>query len=299
MARIIECVPNFSEGRDNDKIEKIVEEVRKVEGVKLLDYSSDKDHNRSVVTFVGEPELVLQAAFNLAKKATELIDMREHEGAHPRMGAVDVMPLIPISEITVKEAVEFSHQLAKRIGEELNMSVVLYEDSATAPHRANLAEVRKGQYEKMKEKIQEPMWTPDYGPKELNEKAGVVAVGARMPLVAYNINLATDNVEIAKKIADAIRHIRGGFRYCKAMGVMINERNIAQVSMNLVNYEKTTVYRVFDMVEREAHRYGVNVIESEIIGLVPMKALIDTAAYHLKLTDDFSMNQVLETRIWE
>ncbi|MBP2027039.1 glutamate formiminotransferase [Acetoanaerobium pronyense] len=298
MAAILECVPNISEGRDLEKVEKILDEVRNTKGVKLLDYSSDKDHNRSVITFLGEPEAVIEAAYKLTKKATELIDMTTHTGGHPRMGAVDVIPLIPIKDITIEEAVELSKKLGEKIGSECNMHVTLYESSASAPHRTNLADVRRGQYEGMEEKIKEEKWIPDYGPQQFNVNAGIVAVGARPPLVAYNINLATSDVKIAKNIANVIRAAKGGFVYCKAMGLLIEETGKAQVSMNLVNPDFTTIFRVFDTVEREAARYGVAVTDSEIVGLVPMKTLIDTAIYHLKL-DNFSMDQVLETRIWE
>ncbi len=298
MPAILECVPNISEGRDLEKVEKIVDAIRTTKGVKLLDYSSDKDHNRSVITFLGEPDAVIEAAFKLAEAATDLIDMSKHTGGHPRMGAVDVMPLIPISEITIEETIELSKKLAEKIANECNMHVTLYENSASASHRQNLADIRRGQYELMSEKIKEDLWIPDYGPKQFNPKAGVVAVGARPPLIAYNINLSTSDVKIAKKIANVIRSVKGGFVYCKAMGLLIEETGKTQVSMNLVNPDYTTIFRVFDMVEREAHRYGVSVTDSEIVGLVPMKSLIDTAIYHLKL-DNFSMDQVLETRIWE
>lgn len=298
MPAILECVPNISEGRDLEKVEKIVDEIRSTKGVKLLDYSSDKDHNRSVITFLGEPEAVVEAALKLAKKAAELIDMSTHTGGHPRMGAVDVIPLIPIKEITIEESIELSKKLAESIAAECNMHVTLYENSASAPHRQNLADVRRGQYEAMSEKILQDMWIPDYGPSQFNPKAGMVAVGARPPLIAYNINLATSDVKVAKNIANVIRSVKGGFTYCKAMGLLIEETGKAQVSMNLVNPDFTTIFRVFDMVEREANRYGVNVTDSEIVGLVPMKALIDTAIYHLKL-DNFSQDQILETRIWE
>ena len=298
MPAILECVPNISEGRDLEKVEKIVDAIRTTKGVKLLDYSSDKDHNRSVITFLGEPDAVIEAAFKLAEAATDLIDMSKHTGGHPRMGAVDVMPLIPISEITIEETIELSKKLAEKIANECNMHVTLYENSASASHRQNLADIRRGQYELMSEKIKEDLWIPDYGPKQFNPKAGVVAVGARPPLIAYNINLSTSDVKIAKKIANVIRSVKGGFVYCKAMGLLIEETGKTQVSMNLVNPDYTTIFRVFDMVEREAHRYGVSVTDSAIVGLVPMKSLIDTAIYHLKL-DNFSMDQVLETRIWE
>lgn len=298
MAKIIQCVPNFSEGRDKEVVEKIVDEIRVIEGVKLLDYSMDKDHNRSVVTFIGEPEKVIEAAFNATKVAAELIDMTTHEGGHPRMGATDVIPLVPIADVTMEECVEYSKKLGKRIGEELNIPVFLYEKSATSPNRENLADVRRGQYEGMAEKLKEEEWKPDFGPSKLNIKAGVTAVGARMPLVAFNVNLGTDDVEIAKNIAKVVRAKTGGFTYCKAIGLEIAERGIVQVSMNMVDYTKTSLFRVFDAIEREARRYGVNVIGSEIIGLVPMQALVDVADYYLRL-EGFDSSQILEKRMYE
>ncbi|NLV87762.1 MAG: glutamate formimidoyltransferase [Tissierellia bacterium] len=298
MARIIQCVPNFSEGRNKEVVEKIVDEIRKADEVKLLDYSMDKDHNRTVVTFIGEPEKVIEAAFNACKVASQLIDMRNHTGEHPRMGATDVIPLIPISDVTMEECVELSKRLGKRIGEELGISVYLYEKSATSPSRENLADVRRGQYEGMAEKLKQEGWEPDFGPRELNVRAGVTAVGARMPLVAFNVNLATDDINIARNIAKAIRASSGGFKYCKALGIEIKERNIVQVTMNMVDYTKTPLYRVFDVIEREAKRYGVNVIGSEIIGLVPMAAMIDVADYYLRL-ENFDYSQILEKRMME
>ncbi|MDK2906942.1 MAG: glutamate formiminotransferase / 5-formyltetrahydrofolate cyclo-ligase [Petrotoga sp.] len=297
MNKIVECVPNFSEGRDKEKLERIVDEVRKQEGVKLLDYSMDKDHNRSVVTFVGEPDMVIEAAFNACKKAAELIDLRTHKGEHPRMGATDVIPLIPIKNISMQECVEYSKKLSKRIGEELNIPVILYERSASRPEREDLAVIRKGEFEGMFEKLKQKEFQPDFGPDKPHESAGVTAVGARMPLIAFNVNLNTNNLDIAKKIAKAVRGKSGGFKYCKALGFELKERNIVQVSMNMVDYTKTPLYRVFQVIENEANRYGVNVVGSEIVGLVPMNALVDTADYFLKL-EDFSYDRVLENRIY-
>jgi len=297
LNKIVECVPNFSEGRDKEKLECIVDEIRKQEGVKLLDYSMDKDHNRSVVTFVGEPDMVIEAAFNACKKAAELIDLRTHKGEHPRMGATDVIPLIPIKNISMQECVEYSKKLAKRIGEELNIPVILYERSASRPEREDLAVIRKGEFEGMFEKLKQEEFKPDFGPDQPHESAGVTAVGARMPLIAFNVNLNTNNLDIAKKIAKAVRGKSGGFKYCKALGFELKERNIVQVSMNMVDYTKTPLYRVFQVIENEASRYGVNVVGSEIVGLVPLNALVDTADYFLKL-EDFSYDRVLENRIY-
>lgn len=296
MSKLVECVPNFSEGRNVEIIESIVDEVRKVEGVKLLDYSSDKDHNRSVVTFLGAPDEVEKAAFNLIKRAAELIDMRKHRGAHPRMGATDVVPFIPIKDVTTEECVEISQRLGKKVGDELRIPVYLYEDAASCAERKNLANIRKGQYEGFFEKIKQPEWKPDFGPDEINVKSGATVIGARFPLVAYNINLGTDDVEVANAIARKIRYIGGGLRYVKAVGVKVTERNIVQVSMNLVNYEKTPIYAAQEMVKMEAKRYGVPVVGSEVIGLVPMKVLIDCAEYYLQI-ENFNMSQVLESRI--
>ncbi|WP_312574081.1 glutamate formimidoyltransferase [Clostridium sp.] len=298
MARIIECIPNFSEGRDKEKIEKIIDTVRGVEGVKLLDYSSDADHNRTVVTLVGEPTAVENTIINMAEKVYGLIDMSVHHGGHPRMGALDVVPFVPISDVSMDECVEIANRVGKVIGERFSIPVYLYEKAASAPHRENLATVRKGQYEGFFEKIKEENWKPDYGPSEVNVKGGCVAISARQPLVAFNVNLGTDNLEIADKIAKTIRHLGGGLRFVKAMGVMLEERNIAQVSMNLVNYEKTAVYRAFEMVKMEAKRYGVPVIGSEVIGLLPMAALINSAEYYLQI-ENFSMDQILEKRVSE
>jgi glutamate formiminotransferase / 5-formyltetrahydrofolate cyclo-ligase len=298
MAKIVECVPNFSEGRDKAIIEKIVEEVRKVEGVKLLDYSSDADHNRTVVTFVGSPEAAGEAAFNLASKAAELIDMSKHQGGHPRMGATDVIPFIPVRDISTEETIEIAKKVGRRIGEELNIPVYLYEDAATCAGRKNLADIRKGQYEGFFEKIKNPEWLPDFGPAIMNEKSGCTAVSSRVPLVAYNVNLGTNNFEIADKIAKTVRFIGGGLRFVKAMGVTLTDRGIVQVSMNLVNYEKTAIYRAHELIKIEAQRYGVPVIGSEIVGLVPMKSLIDCAEYYLQI-ENFSLDQILEHRISE
>jgi len=296
MERILECVPNFSEGRDLNKIEKIVESFRGKKGVKLLDYSNDEDHNRCVVTVVGEPEELKKAVLQAIDKAVELIDLTKHEGQHPRMGAVDVVPFIPIRNVTVEEADKLAKEVAEKASEKHNLPFFLYEKSASASHRSNLAKIRKGQFEKMSEKMEDEEWKPDFGPDKVHPTAGVTAIGARMPLVAYNINLDTDNLEIANKIARQIRHINGGFRYCKSIGIELEDRNIVQVSMNLTDYTKTAVYRVFETVKMECKRYGVNVLGSEIIGLVPMAALVDTAEYYLGL-EDFKIDQVLETRL--
>ncbi len=298
MNKIMECVPNFSEGRDSEKMEKIVGPFRGKRDVKLLDYQSDEDHNRMVVTVVGEPEALRDAVVEAMGAAIEAIDMNAHKGQHPRMGAIDVVPFIPVRNVDIEDAVELSRQVAKTVSENHNLPVFLYEDSASSPGRRNLAAVRKGEFEGMAEKLKEPGWKPDFGPAEIHPTAGVTAIGARAPLVAYNVNLDTDKLEIAADIAKKVRHISGGFRYCKGMGVELKDRKIVQVSMNMTNYKKTALYRVFETIRMEAARYGVNVVGSEIVGLAPMEALIDSAAHYLGL-ENFSMNQVLEARIME
>ena len=298
MNQIIECVPNFSEGRDLQKIEKIVDCFRGKPGVKLLDYSNDENHTRCVVTVVGEREPLKAAVLEAVGRAVELIDLTKHEGQHPRMGAVDVIPFIPIRNASMEDCIELSKEVGKEIGERYNFPVFLYEKSATAPHRENLAKIRKGEFEGMAEKIHEPEWHPDFGPEERHPTAGTVAVGARMPLVAFNINLNTDRLDIATAIGKKIRHINGGFRFVKAMGVDLADRGIVQVSINMTDFTRTALYRVFETVKFEAMRWGVTIAGSEIIGLVPMAALVDTAEYYLGL-EDFSMAQVLESRIME
>ena len=296
MDKIMECVPNFSEGRDKNKVEHIVEAFRAKKDVKLLDYSSDEDHNRTVVTVIGEPEALGDAMVVAARRAAEVIDMTKHQGQHPRMGAVDVVPFIPVHGCTIEEADTVAKSVAKRMGEGLGIPCFLYEKSASAPHRANLADIRKGQFEGMPEKMEKPEWKPDFGPEHIHPTAGVSAVGARMPLVAFNINLDTNNLDIATAIAKKVRYINGGFRFVKAMGVTLEERHIVQVSMNLTDFTRTAVYRVFEAVKMEARRYGVNVVGSEVIGLVPMQALIDCAEYYLQI-ENFSSDQILESRL--
>lgn len=297
MAKILECVPNISEGRNKEVIEAVLDEVRRVPGVTLLDYSSDESHNRTVITFLGCPEGVAQAAVALAKKAAELIDLTKHQGEHPRMGAVDVIPFIPIKEVTQEEAVEVSKQVAEKVWKEAGMPVFLYEDSASAPHRVNLAAIRKGQFEGMAEKVKDPQWHPDFGGETIHPTAGVVAVGARMPLVAFNINLSTSDITIANKIAKIIRRSSGGFDCVKALGVMLEDRNLAQVSINMTNFHKTPLYRVLELVKAEAARWGVHVVGTEVIGLTPMDALIDSAEYYLQIENFDSSVQVLEKHI--
>ena len=298
MEKIMECVPNFSEGRDLAKVEKIVETFRGKGGVKLLDYSSDKDHNRSVVTVIGEPEALRNAVVESIGLAVALIDMTKHEGQHPRVGCIDVVPFIPIKGCTIKDADRIAKETAKTAAERFGLPFFLYEESATAPHRRNLADIRRGQFEGMAEKMKDPLWKPDFGPDTIHPTGGVTVIGARPPLIAFNINLNTDNIEIASAIAKNIRHSNGGLSYCKALGVELKERNLAQVSINMTDYTKTAVYRIFEMAKMEAQRYGVSIIGSEVVGLIPMQALIDCAAYYLQL-EDFSADQMLENRLYE
>lgn len=296
--KIVECVPNFSEGRDLEKVEKIANAFRAKEGVKLLDYSTDKDHNRMVVTVVGEPEPLKKAVIEAIGIAVETIDLNHHKGQHPRMGAVDVVPFIPIRNVSMEEAINLSKEVAKEVADKYNLPVYLYEKAASEPHRENLATIRKGEYEGLKDKMELPEWKPDFGPAQPHPTAGATVIGARMPLVAYNVNLNTDKLEIADAIARKVRFLGGGLRFCKAMGVELTDRGIVQVSMNLTDFTKTAIYRAHELVRIEANRYGVSVVGAEIIGLVPMDALIDTAAYYLGL-EGFSTKQVLETHLME
>ncbi len=298
MAKLVECVPNFSEGRRPEVIEEIVRAIKAVEGVKLLDYSNDESHNRSVVTFIGEPGPVKEAAFRSAQKAAELIDMSRHEGGHPRMGAADVIPFVPVSGVDMKECVAMANELGRRLAEELKIPVYLYEEAAARPERKNLSDVRRGQYEGLIEAIKEPGREPDFGPAEVNLRAGVTAVGARPPLIAYNINLDTGEVEIAKKIARAIRGSSGGFPTIKGLGIYIEETGKAQVTINVCDYKKVPLHRVFELVKLEAARYGVGVTDSEIVGLTPLEALIDAAEFYLQLSG-LDSRQILENRLLE
>ncbi|WP_448807731.1 glutamate formimidoyltransferase [Aminobacterium mobile] len=291
--KLIECVPNFSEGRRGDVVEAIVDAARGVPGVKVLDYSSDPDHNRTVLTFVGDPESAKKAAFACCAKAVELIDMEKHHGEHPRIGATDVIPFIPVANVTMEECVELAHSLGKDIGEKLNIPVYFYEEAAKRPQMRSLPKVREGQYEGLKELIKTPERAPDEGPQTMHPTAGATVVGARPFLIAFNINLSTGDLAIAKRIAQTIREAKGGYKYCRAMGVMLEERGIAQVSINMTNYEGTPLHRVFETVKSEAARYGVNIVGSEIIGLTPMQALLDVADFYLRL-EGFSRKQVLE-----
>ncbi|KYZ74949.1 glutamate formiminotransferase [Anaerosporomusa subterranea] len=298
MLKLVECVPNFSEGRRPEVIDAIVGEARAVSGVKVLDVKPDASHNRVVVTLVGEPQAVKAAAFHACAKAAELIDMEQHHGEHPRIGATDVIPFVPISEVSMEECVELAEQLGAEIAEKLNIPVYLYEAAAKSPARKNLPDIRKGQYEGLKQEIVKPERHPDFGPAKMHPRAGATVVGARQFLVAYNINLGTSDVKIAKKIANCIREAKGGYKYVRALGVMIEDRNVAQVTINMIDYTGTPLFRVFETVKSEAARYGVNIIGSELVGLTPMQALLDVAEFYLRL-EGFDRKQVLENRLFE
>lgn len=296
MAQIIECVPNISSA-DPALVAEAAAVIRSTPGVTLLDTSSDQNHNRSVITFVGDAAGAEEAVVKLAKFAAEHIDLTKHKGEHPRMGAVDVVPFIPIRDASMSECVALSKRAAERIWKEAGIPVFLYEASASAPHRENLASIRKGQFEGMEEKVLQPEWEPDFGGRTVHPTAGVVAVGARAPLIAFNINLNTSDVTIADKIARVVRFSGGGLSCVKAIGVLLKERNVAQVSINMTNYCSTPLYRVLEFVRFEAARYGVSVIGTEVVGLLPMRSLIDSAEYYLGIENFEAEKQVLEYRL--
>jgi len=297
MRRLVECVPNFSEGRRPEVIEEIVNTIKSVGGVSMLDHEMDGDHNRAVLSFVGEPEAVLEAAFRAVKKGSELIDLTKHKGEHPRMGAADVVPFIPITGVKQAECIELARRLGKRIADELTIPVYLYELAATRPDREDLAVIRKGEFEGLRTAIKsDPDRAPDFGRPELHPTAGATVVGVRAPLIAYNVYLDTKNLKVAQRIAKGIRFRSGGYRYAKALGFEIKERGCVQVSINMTDYTKTPLYRVFETVKREAERWGVNVIESEIVGLVPQGALNACARFYLQL-NSFSRDQILENKL--
>jgi glutamate formiminotransferase len=290
--KILECVPNISEGTNLQVVEQIVDQLRQTDGVKLLDYSSDADHNRSVLTYLGEPTAVLAATKAMTRKALELIDMRQHHGSHPRLGAVDVVPFIPIKGVDTVEAIEVARQFGRFLGEQ-GVPVYYYEDAATRPERVNLAQIRQGQYEALPEKLRDPAWAPDEGPAEFNPQAGATVTGVRFPLIAFNVNLRTTDVEIANRIARAVRHISGGFRYVKAMGLALEEQKLVQVSMNLTNYTKTPLPRVLETIRIEAARHGVSIAGTEIVGAIPLGAFEEIVKHYLQ-THDFELSQVIE-----
>jgi len=293
---IIESIPNVSEGRRLEVVEQLAAAVRVVPGVRLLDYSSDATHNRSVFTLAGDAGSLKAATLALFERAVSLIDLRTQRGAHPRLGAVDVVPFVPIEGVTMNDCVALATEVAAMVAEQFDLPVYLYEEAARDPARRNLEDIRRGEFEGLARKMASPGWRPDYGPASPHPSAGATVVGARHPLIAYNINLDTGRLEVAKAVAAAVRHSSGGLRYVKAIGLPLADRGIVQVSMNLTNYEKTPLYRVFDLVQREAARYGVAVVESEIVGLVPAAALTAVAEYHLQIAR-FGTDRILENRL--
>jgi glutamate formiminotransferase/formiminotetrahydrofolate cyclodeaminase len=296
MTTLIECIPNFSEARRPEVIDQIAAAITSVEGARLLDRSSDLDHNRTVLTFAGEPSAVEEAAFRAIRTAAELIDLDQHTGEHPRIGATDVCPFVPLSDATMEDCIAIARRLGERVGGGLGIPVYLYEAAATRPERANLENIRRGQYEGLKTEIEsDPNRKPDFGPSKL-PKAGATVIGARNPLIAFNVYLTTGDVEIAKKIAKAVRHSSGGLRYVKGLGLLVEGR--AQVSMNLTNFRETPLARVVEFIRREAQRYGVGVHHSELVGLIPQEALVDAAVWYTQL-DQFSKEQILESRLFD
>ena len=293
---LIECVPNVSEGRRTEVVDALVQAICRVPTVRLLDHSSDSAHNRSVITMAGESAPLKEAVLALFEGAVAAIDLRTRFGEHPRLGAVDVVPFIPIEGVTMDECVTLARETGAEVARRFQVPVYLYEEASTNPTRKNLEDIRRGEFEGLAAKMSSPDWAPDYGPRAPHPSAGASVIGARMPLIAYNINLATNRLEVAKRIAAAIRHSSGGLRHVKAMGVALEDRGIVQVSMNLTHYEKTPIFRVFEAVVREAERYGVDVLESEIVGLVPAAALVGASEYFLQLCS-VRQDQILETRL--
>ncbi len=293
---IIECIPNVSEGRRPEVVDAIADAIRGVPGVRLLDYSSDASHNRSVFTMAGEAGPIKAAVLAMYEHAIPAIDLRTHKGEHPRLGAVDVVPFVPIEGVTMDACVALAKDVGREIGTRFGVPVYLYEEASANPERKNLEDIRRGEFEGLAAKMAAQGWAPDFGPGMAHASAGASVIGARMPLIAYNINLNTDRLEVAKRIAAAIRHSSGGFRYVKAAGFELKDRGIVQVSMNLTNYEKTPIFRVFETVKREAERYGVAILESEIVGLIPSAALNAAAEFYLQIAG-FKPDQILENKL--
>jgi len=297
MHKVIQCVPNFSEGRNTKIINQLIAIAESTPGVSLADHTSDPCHNRTVLTLLGSPAGIKTAALALAKCARDTIDLTLHQGQHPRIGAIDVLPLVPIKNITMEECIALSKEIGQAIASQLDIPIYLYEESATSEARRNLANIRKSQFEGLAEKMQSPHWRPDYGPPHPHPTAGAIAIGARHPLIAFNANLSTSDINIADKIAKKVRQSSGGLKYCKAIGIMLKEQNMAQVSMNLVNYKETSIFSAIDLIKTEAARYGVQVVETELIGLAPAKALIDCAQHYLQIKDFNFHQHVLENHI--
>lgn len=298
MVEIIECVPNISEGQREDVVAAVAARLRAVAGVRLLNVAPDAAQNRTVLTMVGDRKSLPRAVEVLFEEALQRIDLTKHRGEHPRMGAVDVVPFVPITGATMADCVALSREVGEMIATNFRVPVYLYEESATVPERQNLANIRKGEFEGFFEKIKDPAWRPDYGPAEVHPTAGCVAVGARPFLIAFNVNLGTGDLKVAENIANSVRYIGGGLRYVKAKGFATANPNVVQVSMNLTNFEKTPVFRVVEMIRREAARYGVPIVGTELVGMTPLQAMLDCAAWYLQLTE-FRRDQVLEVQIYE
>ncbi|HHV42419.1 MAG TPA: glutamate formimidoyltransferase [Clostridiaceae bacterium] len=296
FSQVIECIPNFSEGKDENKLKRIIAPFYEDPEIKVLDYSLDADHNRAVVTVIGTYEGLKRTVPRVIGSAQKEIDLREHKGAHPRMGATDVCPFVPIRNTDMATCIRLAAEVAEMVAAEYAIPVFLYEKSATDPERENLARIRKGEFEGMAEKMSAAEWKPDFGPDQPHPSAGVTAIGARMPLIAYNINLGTSDLAIADQIARRVRFVGGGLRYVKAMAVPLEARNIVQVSMNMTDYTKSSLYQIFELVKVEARRFGVPVVGSEIVGLSPLEALLDVATYYLRL-EGFNTDQVIEARL--
>lgn len=293
--KILSCVPNISEGRDRQLVEEVLGQIRSVKDVKITECASDPDHNRTVITYLGRPEAVLAATRAMAVKAVELIDMRRHQGSHPRQGAVDVVPFIPVRGVDTAEAVEVSRAFGRFLGG-LGVPVYYYEDAATRPERTLLTSIRKGQYEALEEKLKKPEWAPDEGPVKFNPKSGATVTGARFPLIALNVNLRTADLAIAERIAKGVRFINGGYRFVRAIGLALEAEGMVQVSMNLTNYTKTPIPRVMETIRSEAARHGVPVAGAELVGPVPLGALEEPLKHYLQL-HTFSMTQIIENNL--
>lgn len=291
MSKVLMAEVNISEGTDLSLIEQVKKAFLSVDGIDVLDIDSNSDHNRTVFTYKGEPEKVLEATEKLAEKAVELIDMRKHKGSHPRIGAVDVVPFIPVREVTTEEAVEIAKKFGEFLGN-LGVPVYYYEDAQDKEYRKSLPKIRKGQYEKLEERMKNSEWEPDEGPKTFNAKAGATVTGARFPLVAFNINLDTENLEDGKKIVKAVRAATGGFTYVRAIALPLEEKKQVQVSMNMINYEKTPIHRVFETIKSEADRYNINIVDTELVGPVPIYALRDVLDFYLRISENFSLDQI-------
>ncbi|MGP6206709.1 glutamate formimidoyltransferase [Cuniculiplasma sp. SKW3] len=299
MMKIVECVPNFSEGKDREKVEMIIKEISSVEGVKILDSEMDPNHNRSVVTFICDPSLAVEAAFRGIKKASELIDMNTHKGEHPRFGAADVIPFIPVSEMTIDECNQLAVNLGERVGKDLGIPVFLYGEAARSEFRKNLENIRNKnfQFEQIREHIKEEKYKPDFGPSEVGS-AGASIIGSRDFLIAFNVNLRTEDIGIGKKIAKALRAKDGGLAFVKALAFYLDDKKCVQISMNLTSFRRTPVYRAYEMVKMEASSYGIDVIESEVVGLIPMDALIDSMKFYMR-AHSFKSDQIFERKVWE